>query len=148
MLKQLQNYGYKLHFTLIYLKLLAYYSQFLCKDKPKRKRQAEPTGEPNSQPKQEIMIGRITLNRTKVLGQGSPGTCVFHGTFNDGVSVKSCAVKRLLITDGEKRDKIADDMLREIQIWFELSQDQQPDIPIVRCYGHEKNEDFWYQFYQ
>ena len=80
----------------------------------------------------------ITFNREKVLGKGN--NTVYEGTFNENV----CAVKRILKTDGEKRDKIALDMLREVTVWLNLCKDtQQSDIPIVRCYGFEHNEDFW-----
>ena len=80
----------------------------------------------------------ITFNRDKVLGKGN--NTVYEGTFNENV----CAVKRILKTDGEKRDKIAEDMLREVTMWLNLCKDTQlSDIPIVRCYGFEHNEDFW-----
>lgn len=80
----------------------------------------------------------ITFDRDKVLGQGD--NTVYEGAFNGNV----CAVKRILKTHGEQRDKIAGDMLREVTVWLNLCKDTlQLNIPIVRCYGFEQNEDFW-----
>ena len=80
----------------------------------------------------------IIINRDKVLGNGD--NTVYEGTFNGNV----CAVKRIQKTDGEKRDQIAKDMLREVEVWLNLCKDaQQLNIPIVRCYGFEHDDDFW-----
>ena len=88
----------------------------------------------------EMTIPVITFNRDKVLGQGD--NTVYEGTFNGEL----CAVKRILKTDGEKRDKIAQDMLLEVTVWLDLCKEHQESnavLPIVRCYGFKQDDDFW-----
>ena len=92
-------------------------------------------------------IGRIEFSDSKVIGRGL--STVFPGIFTtlDGNPI-SCAVKRVLKEKGEPKGEKK--ILEEIEIWQQFCNDpgmldeDEDELPIVRCYGYEQDHDFWF----
>ena len=74
---------------------------------------------------------------------------VFPGIFTtlDGNPI-TCAVKRVLKEKGEPKGEKK--ILEEIEIWQQFCNDlgmldeDEDELPIVRCYGYEQDPDFWF----
>ena len=127
----------KLNFIIYKLQILDIYNLNLANPSSKKRKQPDEIEQTVAQPDpSKIIVGRITAFRYEVLGEGC--SSVYVGTFNGN----PCAVKRLLKTDGEKRDKIAEDVLREIKVWLTLS-DEKRNLHVAKCFGYEQNDSFW-----
>ena len=98
-------------------------------------------------------VGQIEYNDSKVLGEGSQSTSVFEGTFFSvgafkKITARPCAVKRTIKDKGgEEIDENNKKKKEEIKTLIKLSQHDgisTTNLPIIRCYGFEENDDFWY----
>ena len=109
------------------------------------------------------IFGNITFYDKVVLGEGV--SMVFPGTFKRWITVLNiiadflaveilwlkripCVVKRVMKKKGEVMGTSDVKVLEEIEIWQKLSNDRKlmdgdTQLPIVRCYGYDQDQDFW-----